>query len=241
MKRDAFLLLHDMEDSWWYRGRAAVVHTVLTHEIGHLPLEDALDFGAGYGGMRKYLKFFCSQVYGFEPDAAASAIAGNRGYTQIFSSAEEALARRYSLIGLFDVVEHMKDDRAGIEDVKNSLVSSGYLVVTVPAFQYLWSVHDINHHHYRRYTRASLKKLLEEKGLEVTYISYWNTILFIPAALMRLMGSSGESVLSLPVFLNALFFALVRIEAFLLRFISLPFGTGLVAVARIPSSLSKKY
>lgn len=241
MKRDAFLLLHDMEDSWWYRGRAAVVLSVLVRKIGHFSPRDALDFGAGYGGMGESLKTLCPRVYAFEPDVTASAVASTRGYTKIFSSAEEALARRYSLIGLFDVVEHMKDDRAGIESMKRALVPDGYLLITVPAFPYLWSVHDINHHHYRRYTKTTLRKLLEANGFEVAYISYWNTTLFIPAALMRLMGLSGESTLKLPSFLNALFFAMVRVEAFLLRFISLPFGTGLVAVARIPSSLSKKY
>lgn len=232
MKRDAFLLLHDMEDSWWYRGRAAVVHSVLAREVGRFPLEDALDFGAGYGGMREALKAFCTRVYAFEPDAAASVTAGSRGYTHVFASAEESLARRYSLIGLFDVVEHMKDDRAGIENMKRALVPDGHMVITVPAFPYLWSVHDISHHHYRRYTKTTLKKLLEEKGFEVIYISYWNMCLFIPAALMRFIGRSGESALALPAFLNALVFAIVRVEAFLLRFIPLPFGTGLVAVAR---------
>jgi SAM-dependent methyltransferase len=239
MKRDAFRLLHGMEDSWWYRGRAAVVHSILTREIGSLSLKDALDFGAGYGGMSESLKTFCSQAYAFEPDDAASTIAGTRGYTQVFPSAEEALARHYSLIGLFDVVEHMQDDRAGIENMKHALVPGGYLVITVPAFPYLWSVHDINHHHYRRYTKTTLKKLLEEKGFEVAYISYWNTILFIPAAFMRLIGRSGESALALPAFVNALFFAMVRVEAFFLRFMPLPFGTGLVAVARTSSPMPK--
>lgn len=237
MKRDAFLLLHDMEGSWWYRGRAAVIHSVLVRKIGKLFLKDILDFGAGYGGMIECLKTFSSKVYAFEPDTAARAVAATRGYTKIFVSAEEALAKRYSLIGLFDVVEHMKDDRAGIENIKQALVPGGYLVITVPAFQYLWSVHDITHHHYRRYTKTTLKKLLEEKGFEVTFISYWNTLLFIPAAGMRLIGRSGESALALPKFLDALLFALVRAEAFFLRFMPLPFGTGLVAVARTAPSI----
>lgn len=232
MKREAFLLLHSIEDSWWYRGREAVVRSAFVRSAGKAILREALDFGAGYGGMSKSLKTFCSQMYAFEPDDGARKVASTRGYTRVFSSAEEALARHYSLIGLFDVVEHMQDDRAGIENIKRALLPGGYVVITAPAFQCLWSGHDINHHHFRRYTKATMRKLLEEKGFEVTYMSYWNTFLFVPAALMRLVGRSGESALALPTFLNALFFTMVRIEAFLLRFVPLPFGTSIVAIAQ---------
>lgn len=232
MKREAFTLLHDMESSWWYRGRAVIVQSALSRSTGAMQNEEALDFGAGYGGMYEVLRLYCANVYASEPDALARTESRTRGYIDVFASDEEALVRRYSLVGMFDVVEHTEDDSAGVRNIAKALVSGGYVAITVPAFQFLWSVHDVNHHHFRRYAKTTITKLLEQNGFEVVFISYWNMTLFIPAALLRLFGHSGESSLALPAFLDALCLTLIRIEAFLLRFASLPFGTGLVVVAR---------
>ncbi|MDO8553006.1 MAG: class I SAM-dependent methyltransferase [bacterium] len=231
MERNAFKLLSDMEKSWWYRGRAAAIHAGLA-KCGAKRAEDVLDFGAGYGGMYKDLSRIGKNIYAYEPDAEAREAASKRGYLRALSTESEALGRAYDLIGLFDVVEHIEHDREFLVKAHGALKSGGHLAITVPAFQFLWGIHDVNHHHFRRYTKASMRAVLNDAGFEVEYASYWNMLLFIPAALMRLLGRSGDSSLRMPRLLNAIFFAVVKIESMLIRFISLPFGTGLLIIAR---------
>jgi SAM-dependent methyltransferase len=232
MERKSFHLLGDMEKSWWYRGRTAIIHAALAHS-GPKNVPDALDFGAGYGGMYEALAQIGRDVHAYEPDEEANVAAKRRGYTQMFSSEKEALGREYDLIGLFDVIEHIEHDKEFLNKARYALRVGGRLAITVPAFQFLWSAHDVNHHHFRRYTKDSMRVMLNDAGFTVEYASYWNMILFIPAAVMRLLGKSGESALAMPRWLDAIFFTIIKIEALFLRFVPLPFGTSLVVIARL--------
>jgi hypothetical protein len=153
-----------------------------------------------------------SRVSAFEPEFSASSALHARGYAVVYSSEEEAFNTPVVCIGAFDVVEHIGDDRAFLTKAHRALVPGGTLVITVPAFMFLWGPHDVNHHHFRRYRRDTLKKLLAECGFELPYASYWNCMLFIPAAVLRLLGQTGESGLTLPRALDALFFAVVYVE-----------------------------
>lgn len=231
MKRKAYALLSKIERTWWYRGRTAAVHAALSrvrlYRIGSI-----LDFGAGYGGMREELAG--ERVFAFEPDSEARKGALARGYVEVFSEEEQALARQYDLIALFDVLEHIEHDREFLQRARSALCDGGHVVITAPAYQFLWSVHDVNQHHFRRYTRTSLTQLLVECGYTIEYASYWNLLLFLPAACVRLLGRSGESSLSLSPPLDRFCFALVRLESRLMHRMSLPFGTGLIVVARAP-------
>lgn len=187
MKKIVFKLLHDMECSWWYRGRASVVRAVLNQTVQN-KLQNGLDFGAGYGGMYKLLLEYCENVYGFEPDNGARIKVAERGYTSTYSMQEDIPSNSYDLIGLFDVVEHIEDDAHFIHTQRGLLIENGLLVITVPAFQFLWSKHDVEHQHFRRYSRKNLRKLLESNGFKVEKISYWNMSLFTPAVFVRLLG-----------------------------------------------------
>jgi SAM-dependent methyltransferase len=228
MERTAFTLLHESERSWWYRGRAAVVRAVLKR-LPARPRRTILDFGAGFGGMHDTLSRY-GTVSAFEPDEQARASASVRGYERIFGTVDPALAQPYDLIALCDVLEHIEDDRAFLARAKHALAPDGALLVTVPAMPFLWSVHDVSHHHFRRYTKRSLRDAFEESGYEVVFISYWNALLFPAAALARMLGKGGESSFRLPRVIDACFYLLVWIESLLLCFISLPFGVSLVAL-----------
>ncbi|MCR4280883.1 MAG: class I SAM-dependent methyltransferase, partial [Candidatus Kaiserbacteria bacterium] len=127
------------------------------------------------------------------------------------------------------IIEH---DREFFLKAHGALKSGGRLAITVPAFQFLWSIHDINHHHFRRYTKASMCAVLNEAEFDIEYASYWNMTLFIPAAIVRLLGKSGDSTLKMPRFLDTIFFAIVKAESLLIRFFPLPFGVSLVFIAR---------
>jgi putative flippase GtrA len=231
MEQAAYKLLESMESSWWYRGRTKALFAALKR-AGNGSSEAALDYGAGYGGASSFLGAIAKERYAYEPESDARAKAMTRGYRDVFSTEEEAFARTYNLIGLFDVLEHIEDDKAFLSRAQNALAAEGSLVLTVPAFMFLWSAHDVEHHHFRRYTVGSLKKLLESEGYSVAYASYWNCSLLLPAAVLRLLGNSGGGGLTPHPLLNALFTFVVSVEAAILRWIPLPFGLSIVMVAR---------
>lgn len=229
MERHAFTLLHDMEKSWWYRGRATVVSAVLTISGVKKQVVQVLDFGAGFGGMLCTLKKFSENIFAFEPDREAEEALRMRGYAGVFDTPTGAFSSQWDIIGLFDVLEHIEDDSAFLVDLKNALVRNGRVIFTVPAYQWLWGPLDIQSHHYRRYTKKDLVRVLEKAGYSVDFASYWNMFLFPPAAVVRLLGQKGEGGLMVPSFLDAIFTFLIRIEALLMRIGPLPFGLSIVA------------
>lgn len=224
-------LLHQAEGSWWYRGRALLVSSVLGKFLRDGSVDIAVDYGAGFGGMYATLKKFSRSMYAFEPDAQAREVLLGRSYERVFNTQDEALARTYDLVALFDVLEHIENDKEFLVRLRDSLTQDGCLIVTVPAYAWLWSEHDTKNHHFRRYTKTSLVRALTEAGFNVRFSSYWNTFLFLPAAVTRLLGASGGDALLLNRFLNSLLLAFVRIEASCIRIVPLPFGLSVVAYA----------
>lgn len=148
---------------------------------------------------------------------------------------------RFDVVALLDVLEHLPLPEASLKKIAAHLrPDDGRLIVTVPAYQWMWSAHDRALHHLRRYTRASLNAALREAGLEVLRVSYFNTILFPAAAaarglfrLLRIDRSPGQGTPSPAV--NGLARWAFRRELPLLRRTSLPFGLSVMAVARVRS------
>lgn len=232
MKKEAFDLMRQAESSWWYAGRALAVRALLARARVSAGRVSALDYGAGHGAMYGELVRLSGKVSAFEPDEQARRNATQRGYASVYSTAAEALSHQYELIGLFDVAEHVEDDTQLLSALSGALTKNGVLVITVPAFQFLWSEHDVAHQHFRRYNKHSLSKVLADTGYEIIAISYWNTLLFLPAALVRLAGKSGSAALSVSTFIDRLFTLVVTLEAKILRVCSLPFGVSLVVIAQ---------
>lgn len=223
-------LMHETEDSWWYRGRISVVHSALRR--ARTPKRDtALDLGAGYGGMCALLKEYADSIDAFEPDREAMRELARRGYRHIYADDTQALTEKHDIIGLFDVLEHIENDENMLNRLHDSLAEDGVLILTVPSYQWLWSAHDERNRHFRRYRARELRRKLVESGFEVRVVSYWNAVLFPVAALARLCGIAGESGLSPGSGINAILLQLIRLEAFITRIVPLPFGLSLVAVA----------
>ena len=79
---------------------------------------------------------------------------------------------------LLDVLEHLDDDVAALVTARRALRPSGLLVITVPAYRWLWSGHDVALGHRRRYTARELSRVVERAELAVVHASYFNTLLF---------------------------------------------------------------
>jgi SAM-dependent methyltransferase len=148
---------------------------------------------------------------------------------------QEFNSNKFDSIYILDVLEHIDDQVAILKSAQNYLTPSGKILVTVPAFEFLWSPHDDFVHHVRRYTKAGLKKVLEDSGYKVERISYFNSILF-PLALiqrlgMRMLNKKLNTHLSTPpTIVNWLFKVIFTQEAWILKRINLPVGLSIIAV-----------
>ena len=138
----------------------------------------------------------------------------------------------YDVVAAFDVIEHIEDDAAFISALSERLVQGGVLLATVPAFQFLWSEHDIEHEHFRRYTVQTIRTLLEAHGFQVLYSKYWNMSLFVPAMMLRLMNKTGQSGLTPPGIIDRVLKTVLFVESKILPHLPYTIGTGIVVVAR---------
>ncbi len=91
----------------------------------------------------------------------------------------------FNMACAFDVIEHVEDDKKAMEELKRVVKTGGMIIITVPAFQFLWSRHDEVNHHFRRYTKKSINQLAKNLQLSIFYSSYFNFFLFFPILATR--------------------------------------------------------
>ena len=228
MTPEAYALLERGESSWWYVGRMSVIRRVLGVFCSGRS-QRILDVGAGYGGMFDVLKDFGS-VSALEPHRGWLQNCLDRGYERAIESVNDLPEEPFSLFSFFDVLEHIEDDVELLRRLRHHSPRAS-LIATVPANPSMWSRHDTEHAHHRRYDPKSLTRLLETVGFRVRYMSYWNTSLFLPVFLLRRFGMSGGSALVFPRGLDWFIRLLILLEARLLPTIRLPFGLSLVVYA----------
>jgi SAM-dependent methyltransferase len=232
------------ERHWWYRGRRRIVRA----ELDRLPLPAAarvLDAGCGSGRTLQELVDY-GEVSGIELDPDAAAAAGSRGHGEVRVGRLEELPWEdgsFDLITCLDVIEHTPDDRLTLAELRRVCKPGGWLLVTVPAYQALWSLHDAANHHYRRYGRRALRQAAVETGWRIHRVTSFNTILLAPAAVVRLAqrrrqpdsGYSPQIGLG-PAWLNWVLERPLRAEArWLARGGTLPAGLSLLAVLENPA------
>jgi SAM-dependent methyltransferase len=242
MDRDYEQQTHEVEDRhWWYRGR----RTVLDGVIAGLGLPaDARILDAGCGSGRNMVELARQgTVTGIELSEPSVALARARGAGEVISGsvlelpfAEDSFELAVSL----DVIEHLQDDLGALRELRRTVAPGGALLLTVPAYQWLWSGHDVINHHHRRYTRRSLRDVAERAGWRQVRTTYFNSLLLPVAivlrALDRLNTKTTESSLDLwvpPQPLNSLLERPLAMEAALIRRGGrIPAGLSLLAVFR---------
>jgi len=227
------------ERHWWWRARERLILAALPGLLSRPGGETILDVGCGDGLFFDRLSAF-GEVEGIEPDADAVTPGGRwapRIRIQPFDAAFEP-GRRYSLITMLDVLEHLPDAAAALKHAARLLEPSGTLLVTVPAFQALWTGHDEINHHVRRFTRGELVPLVEAAGLAVVaarYCFYWT----FPAKLLvrakeRVVGGEPRPAQVPPAALNRVLYGVSVLEEKILGRLPVPFGSSLLVAAHRP-------
>lgn len=226
---------------WWFQARRRILRDVVGRYRPPAGVAAAIvDVGCGTGEMLDMLREF-GPVTGLD----ASPIAVGHCRERFGDAVDVRLGRipddlppGAGLVTAFDVVEHLEDDADALAAIRASLAPGGRFICTVPAFGFLWSDHDVSHHHYRRYTRSMLRRRLEDAGFAVERLTYFNTVLFPAVAAVRLLqrlrpGRGGGSDAGLPSpTVNRVLLRVFSAERRILRLTSLPVGISLLAVCR---------
>ncbi|HEU6450447.1 MAG TPA: class I SAM-dependent methyltransferase [Gemmatimonadaceae bacterium] len=226
---------------WWFAARREIVLGI----IRRLAPDGAclLDVGCGTGYFLERARDHYSTA-GVDPSPIAMAMCAGRKLTGVRSGSATDLSsfgdERFDIVTLLDVIEHVDDDVCAIRSAASVLRPGGRVVVTVPAFQFLWTAHDDINHHRRRYTRHRLGAVLGAGGFRVEQLSYFNCYLF-PLALVERLGKrilrlDGGADLSLPpARVNALLQRIFRSEQNRLRRGgTFPVGLSVIGVGRLP-------
>ena len=149
-----------------------------------------LDIGGGNGFVSKRLQDDGFEVILIEPGKVGAQNSYSRGIQNVIcSTLEETGLKKESIysVGLFDVIEHIEKDRQFLRNVNGYLKDGGYLYITVPSYEFLWSKEDDKAGHFKRYTLSKLKKLLQESGFKSEYSTYIFSLLPIPIFLLRVL------------------------------------------------------
>jgi hypothetical protein len=176
-------------ESFWFRHRNnCIISLARDFKIK----EPFFDIGGGNGFVSRGMQQAGFEVILLEPGLSGCLNAQKQGLKNIICSTleESGIAKdQIPAGGLFDVVEHIQDDIGFLRKVQESLVPDGLLILTVPAFNALWSDEDRYIGHFRRYTLKTITKALEEAGFQIEYKTYLFSFLIVPILFFRSLPS----------------------------------------------------
>ncbi len=241
-----FTKLWQVEDRhFWFRARNAAIRGTLQRLISRLPEGyRVLEVGCGTGNVLRHVEQVCTQgqVIGLDLFLEGLRFARQRVNCPLVQADihQPPFKTRFDLIGIFDVLEHLPDDRSVLRALHALLAENGTLLITVPAHMSLWSYFDEASHHYRRYQQRELHQKLIETGFEVTFITYYMASIFPLVGLGRRLAARKDTEsaalasneLKIVPILNSLLTAILGLEARLVAARRrLPIGTSLLAIA----------
>jgi SAM-dependent methyltransferase len=197
------------------------------------------DIGCGTGALTKELTQYGSCI-GIDVSTEAIEFCRSRGIKELqIGSAENTGCENdsFDVVVCLDVLEHLKDDSRGIQEIKRILKPDGIAIIFVPAFLFLWSVTDEVSHHYRRYRLPEIRSKFTKENLVPLRQTYFNTLLFPLIAGIRLMvrllrlhpkteTETGHGIVNM--FLSKIF----SLERIILRRMNFPFGVSIMLIVK---------
>jgi len=232
-QKDAFHTKGQDANWWWGKARMEIVHQCMKRVMSRDM--NILEIGAGFGGMTSMLSNFGS-VKAIEPYSDAASYLQDNLKIDTYHGTFESFAEteRYDLVTCFDVLEHIADDEKALSKMEALVNDKGFLILTVPAYMFLWNRHDEINHHYRRYRRKELIKKIPRDFI-IRKVSYFNTLLFPMAIVDKLLLARNRKSYSLGnpnKLVNGILYRIFSMEKPILRFVDLPFGVSILLIAQ---------
>jgi len=226
---------------WWFAGRRDLFSSLLARYMPE-PAVIAVDIGCGPGTNDSLYPLFGKRWVALDHSMESfDGCVPAPGSLPMLASVLAMPVKDGSagLCLLLDVLEHIDDDKAALSEIAGTLSPGGILLISVPAFRCLWSRHDEQAGHKKRYRMREIEELAFSCGFEPAFTCYFNTSLFLPILLARKilkMVPGGKETLEMnlsPGFLDGALYWLLKMENFMnLTIFRLPFGTSCVALLR---------
>lgn len=226
---------------WWFLGRRDLFTNILGDHI-KAPVNMAVDIGCGPGTNETLYPLFAKNWLAL--DHSKESFKGRdtkNGSLILLADVLNLPVKSGSaeLCLMLDVLEHIDDEQRVLSEIHRILRNDGLILISVPAFNCLWSYHDEQAGHKKRYRKKGLQSVCEESGFEILGHYYFNTLLFIPIFLIRKflrILPQGKKTLEMnlsPKYFDKLFCFILKLENFVnLKLFKLPFGTSIVALLR---------
>lgn len=225
------------ERHWWWRSREAAVLNVLREHLESAAPRSILDIGCGNGLFFPALKEF-GDVEGIEPSVELVSHSGpDRARIRVAPfDANFQPGKQFQLALMLDVLEHLSDPGGALRHATGLLAPGGYLLITVPAFNLLWTNHDVINHHHTRYRRNTLRPLLRAADLQIIEERYWyqwtcpvKLVVGVAEKIFRLAPSLPSVP---PRWMNELLFELSRMEQKTFGAWGVTFGSSLMTLCQ---------
>ncbi len=223
---------------WWFVSRRRILAKILNSHLKPMDNRTVLEIGCGTGGNLQVLSRF-GALSAMELDDSALKWAKEKKLCTVKKGSlpfDIPFENRFDLVCMLDVLEHIEDDERSLAEVRKILNPEGHLLLTVPAFDFLWNDNDVVNHHVRRYSKNKLVERLRQSGYQVKYCTYFNTFLF-PMALANIFFNkifnrkSGSGAVLPSKIVNHIFKIIFTSERVFLPNLSFPLGVSLLVFA----------
>lgn len=234
--------------SWWYVARGKLLRDAAAQALRDKREAAVLDFGGGAeldAANAPTLRVL--NAHSSLPLLAFQRI--ERRHHLICTTPEELafLSNSFDAVLAGDMLQNLPDDVAALRELRRVLKDGATVCLTVPAYPSLWGEKDEAGGHHRRYTATELRRKLNNAGFEVTRVSYFVAVGFLPAIVERI----AKTIFSKTIiryrqsdhpspWTNGAMVLLLDCERFLIRFINLPLGTRVVCWARKPAVVAER-
>lgn len=243
MRKNLYSQMYRQESYyWWHLAKRQMVNNFITNycstRSGKLKI---LDLGCGTGKLMQELSS-CGQCYGLDYSPLALRFCQQQGIKKHYlikadiNTTLPLPENSFDIITILDVLEHTKNDQAVLKEIKRVLKPNGLLILTVPAYQSLWSYWDKMLGHKRRYHRSQLLSIFSQTKFNIVKLTYFHSFVLIPAILIRRFkslnkhSSKTSDFIELPKIINKILLLVTNGENKLLQHFNLPFGLSLFAI-----------
>ena len=234
-------------EHWWFKARIKILASILEKNLSHKNSIKILNVGVATGATSEMLQQF-GEVTSIEYDEDCCQFINQQSNLNVSQGSITELNfanHSFDVVCAFDVIEHVEDDATAAKELERVCAPNGYIFVTTPAYQFLWSEHDVVNHHFRRYTLANFRNLFSTGSLVNIKTTYFNFFLFMPIALIRIIlwpfqkrktttntNQETDATRFTPGILNKLLYQLFLFEKVLLNQFSLPFGVSILLLLK---------